>query len=221
MILTKIACNTEAEGVCSQEEGASKTGVKLESEVAIELDAAVEVGWGESKGAPALSQKLFGWSVPLYEHCFPISIPGLEKGDGGPEEKTPVPSSPPVPSLPPVPVSVDVTSSPPVGGIPTVSAPLGTAPATSVPIGTAPASSLPAGTAPVGTVPAGTAGTGFSTLARPTETPKYPTGPVGTEPVGTGTAPGGTGTSVPIASQKVPRFVPVAMEGPFPRYLRY
>ena len=97
---------TDENGVCTEEssEGAtSKTGIKLSSEVATEVDLALEVGWWpEEFGSPALSKKLFGISVPLYEHCYPLNIGGSGDNTGKtPESRVALPGAP----QPPYPVS--------------------------------------------------------------------------------------------------------------------
>ena len=69
-------------GVCSQSAGASKTGVKLDSEVDLELDLQIDASLGDQSSAkPSWSKKLWGVTEPLLSKCFPLDIPGLSSKD--------------------------------------------------------------------------------------------------------------------------------------------
>ncbi|MDI1486110.1 MAG: hypothetical protein OHK93_004300 [Ramalina farinacea] len=79
MKLPEVSVTLEADyeesGVCSQDAGSSKTGVKLSSEVTLELDADAELKFGDDN--PSWSKQLWSWTDPLPGACYPINIPGL------------------------------------------------------------------------------------------------------------------------------------------------
>ena len=70
-----LEADYEEAGVCSQDPGSSKTGVKLSSEVTVELDADADLKFGDDN--PSWSKQLASWSTPLPGACYPINIPGL------------------------------------------------------------------------------------------------------------------------------------------------
>ena len=80
MKLPEVSVTLEADyeesGVCSQNPGSSKTGVKLSSDVTVELDADAELQFGDSDN-PSWSKQLWTWSHDLPGACYPINIPGL------------------------------------------------------------------------------------------------------------------------------------------------
>ncbi|KAK0508611.1 hypothetical protein JMJ35_008887 [Cladonia borealis] len=66
-------------GVCSQDPGASKTGVQLSSEVDIGVDLQIDASLGGNDSSkPSWSKTLFSISKPLFSDCYPLSIPGLD-----------------------------------------------------------------------------------------------------------------------------------------------
>ncbi|KAL9638873.1 MAG: hypothetical protein Q9164_001280 [Protoblastenia rupestris] len=90
-ISATLAAGKEEAGFCSQDAGASKTGVKLSSDVKVELNAQADVSFLSGKSnKPDWSKKIFEWSQPLLSTCFPLDI-----GLGA------VPGTPNVPTLPP------------------------------------------------------------------------------------------------------------------------
>lgn len=75
--VTLTAAYDEA-GVCSQDPGASQTGVQLSSEVDIEVDLQIDASLGDDDSSkPSWSKTLFSISKPLFSDCYPLSIPGL------------------------------------------------------------------------------------------------------------------------------------------------
>ena len=79
MKLPEVSVTLEADyeesGVCSQDSGSSKTGVKLSSGVTLELDADAALKFGDDN--PSWSKQLWSWTDPLPGACYPINIPGL------------------------------------------------------------------------------------------------------------------------------------------------
>ncbi|KAL8728281.1 MAG: hypothetical protein Q9166_005522 [cf. Caloplaca sp. 2 TL-2023] len=69
-------------GLCSTEPGASKTGVELSSEVALEVNLELDAQLGEDIEAPSLALNLFRISHPLLDKCFPLSLPGFSPVPG-------------------------------------------------------------------------------------------------------------------------------------------
>ena len=67
----------DEDGVCGA--GSSKTGVKLASEVDIEVDLQIDANLGddESTANASWSRTLYAYQMPLESLCFPLDIPGL------------------------------------------------------------------------------------------------------------------------------------------------
>ena len=68
----------DEDGVCGA--GSSKTGVKLASEVDIEVDLQIDANLGddESTANASWSSTLYAYQMPLESLCFPLDIPGLD-----------------------------------------------------------------------------------------------------------------------------------------------
>ncbi|MCJ1458011.1 hypothetical protein MMC28_008380 [Mycoblastus sanguinarius] len=75
-VTVTLTADYEQDGVCSQTPGSSTTGIKLTSELDIEVDLDIDATLG-SDVKPSWSKELFNWSTPLPSACFPINIPGL------------------------------------------------------------------------------------------------------------------------------------------------
>jgi len=87
-------------GVCGA--GSSKTGVKLDSEVNIEVGLQIDASIGDNNDTakPSWSHALYAYPVPLGSRCFPFDIPGLN-------------SSASVTSVPALPASTSTEASAP------------------------------------------------------------------------------------------------------------
>ena len=74
-----LAAKYDKAGVCSQNAGSSKTGVKLSSDVSITVSAEVElkVGEDEDEHSSSWSKDLYNWTHPLGPLCYPLDIPGF------------------------------------------------------------------------------------------------------------------------------------------------
>lgn len=129
--------------MCSQEAGASKTGVELTSDITVEVDLGVDANIGSDK-TPTFTKKLFvswtskspsfitdqflaqGITKPLFSKCFPLNIPGLSPV--GTSSVVPAPSTVPLPSSDVVPSSfVHLSSIPSAEPITPVTASIPTA----------------------------------------------------------------------------------------------
>ncbi|MCJ1260649.1 hypothetical protein MMC22_000511 [Lobaria immixta] len=106
-VTTTLTAAFEEQGVCSTGPGSSKTGVKLDSQIALEVDLDLDANFG-SGSTPAKTFQLFNVSKPLLAKCFSINIPGLG------------PVSPPDSALPP---PVTPTAAPSTTLIPSPSPP--------------------------------------------------------------------------------------------------
>ncbi|MCJ1470173.1 hypothetical protein MMC07_008818 [Pseudocyphellaria aurata] len=75
-VTTTLTVEHNEQGVCSNDTGASKNGVKINSQVALEVDFDLDANLG-SKSSPAKSFPLFTLGpYPLYANCSPITISG-------------------------------------------------------------------------------------------------------------------------------------------------
>lgn len=72
----------DSQGLCSQDAGASKTGVKLENKADEALSLQIDAHLGQSILKPSWSQPLFNFSQPLGSDCRAMPIPGLEGAPG-------------------------------------------------------------------------------------------------------------------------------------------
>ena len=70
---SNILC-TDAAGVCTG--NPSKTGIKLDSTLDIEVDLDLTAKFGDND-APSYSKPLFTFTEPIASQCFPLNIPGL------------------------------------------------------------------------------------------------------------------------------------------------
>lgn len=77
-----LICAIDSKGLCSQDAGASKTGVKLENKADESLSLQIDVELGDGKPKPSWSQQLLGFSQPLGSDCIPLPIAGLEGASG-------------------------------------------------------------------------------------------------------------------------------------------
>lgn len=68
----------DEDGVCGA--GSSRTGIKLDSEVNIEVDLQIDaaLGDGNDTSEPSWSHTLYAYPIPLGSLCFPLAIPGLD-----------------------------------------------------------------------------------------------------------------------------------------------
>jgi len=73
-----LICVIDSKGLCSQDAGASKTGVKLENKADESLSLQIDVKLGDGNPKPSWSQQLLGFSQPLGSSCIPLPIAGLE-----------------------------------------------------------------------------------------------------------------------------------------------
>ena len=105
-----LAANYDEAGACAHDPGASKTGVKLSSEVGVTLNAQVDVAFGadEASSKPSWSKKLFGISHSLGSMCFPLAIPGIGS----------TPSATKVPELPSGSASASAVATGPPASVP-------------------------------------------------------------------------------------------------------
>ncbi len=71
----------DKDGACSNDIGASKTGVTVGTEASIEVDLEIDgkVGMGirSDDEKPLFSTQLYTTSMPLPSTCLPMNIPGL------------------------------------------------------------------------------------------------------------------------------------------------
>ncbi|KAL8929157.1 MAG: hypothetical protein Q9172_000592 [Xanthocarpia lactea] len=101
-------------GLCSSEAGASKTGVELASEVAVDINLALEASLGSETQAPPLSLTLFKLAYPLLSKCFPLALPGFSPvaGNGTAPSANTTPPVPPFANATNTATSVAVTELP-------------------------------------------------------------------------------------------------------------
>ena len=125
-----ISANTknlsDEKGVCSTDPGSSKTGIKLDSQIALEVDLDLDANLG-SGGTPAktftpfvrlvhffhLPLSTFCWlntvwqiqknSKDLFSKCFPFDIPGLKPTVVATSSLSVLPIAPPTSTLTPLP----------------------------------------------------------------------------------------------------------------------
>ncbi|KAL9011588.1 MAG: hypothetical protein Q9173_003576 [Seirophora scorigena] len=81
-ISSVLSTEYDANGLCSQSSGASKTGVKIENEAVESLDLEINVDLGADNPKPSLSKPLLEFTQPLGNKCVPLKIPGLGPTDG-------------------------------------------------------------------------------------------------------------------------------------------
>ncbi|MCJ1469640.1 hypothetical protein MMC07_008276, partial [Pseudocyphellaria aurata] len=77
-IAAKLTGEYNVDGVCGS--GSSKTGVKLDSTVAVAVNLDIKYALGKADDTPAYSQKLWGVEKPLFSKCYLLAIPGLAPG---------------------------------------------------------------------------------------------------------------------------------------------
>lgn len=73
-----LICLIDSKGLCSQDAGASKTGVKLENKADESLNLEIDLKLGDGNPKPSRSPQLLGFSQPLGSSCIPLPIAGLE-----------------------------------------------------------------------------------------------------------------------------------------------
>ncbi|KAI4199072.1 MAG: hypothetical protein LQ348_001939 [Seirophora lacunosa] len=83
-ISSALSAEYDANGLCSQSSGASKTGVKIENKAVESLDLEINVDLGADNPKPSWSKSLLEFTQPLGNECFPLQIPGLGPSDGTP-----------------------------------------------------------------------------------------------------------------------------------------
>lgn len=76
-ISSTLSADYDANGVCSQDVGASKTGVKLENKADESLSLQIDVDLGDDDSKPSWSKQLLDLSQALGSDCIPLAIPGL------------------------------------------------------------------------------------------------------------------------------------------------
>ena len=78
-ISVSLTAEYDEAGACSQTAGSSQTGIKLDSNVDVELDLQIDASLGDDEDTvkPSWSKKLWGISELLGSMCFPMDIPGL------------------------------------------------------------------------------------------------------------------------------------------------
>lgn len=81
-ISSTLSAEYDAQGLCSQSAGSSKTGVKLENKAVESLSLQIDLDLGDDNQKPSWSKTLLDFSQPLGSECFPLAIPGLGPATG-------------------------------------------------------------------------------------------------------------------------------------------
>ncbi|KAL9577879.1 MAG: hypothetical protein Q9212_006082 [Teloschistes hypoglaucus] len=113
LVEATVAAAYNESGLCSTNPGASKTGAKVTTDVAVEVDLLLDAKLG-SDTTPSASFVLFKAKKDLSSNCFPIPIPGLTSSNS---TNTAITATPTLPTT-----VIGVVTSVPVTniGVPTV-----------------------------------------------------------------------------------------------------
>ncbi|KAI4098819.1 MAG: hypothetical protein L6R37_006273 [Teloschistes peruensis] len=113
LVEATVAAAYNESGLCSTDPGASKTGAKVTTDVAVEVDLLLDAKLG-SDTTPSASFVLFKAKKDLSSNCFPIPIPGLTSSNS---TNTAITATPTLPTT-----AIDGVTSVPVTaiGVPTV-----------------------------------------------------------------------------------------------------
>ncbi|KAL8766266.1 MAG: hypothetical protein Q9194_006308 [Teloschistes cf. exilis] len=113
LVEATVAAAYNESGLCSTDPGASKTGAKVTTDVAVEVDLLLDAKLG-SDTTPSASFVLFNAKKDLSSNCFPIPIPGLTSSNS---TNTAITATPTLPTT-----AIDGVTSVPVTviGVPTV-----------------------------------------------------------------------------------------------------